>query len=243
MNELRVLIAEDEATARRRLRRQLGEIGGARVVGEAEDGLELLRLVRDLRPDLVLLDIRMPRLSGMEALELMDPGGPSVVFTTAYAEHAVRAFEHQAVDYLLKPIEVERLARALERVRAHRARAEPATKGPSVLPERLVVPTRRGLVLLRPDEVSHAVLEGSSCIVHAQGKRFITDYRLSELERRLPAERYRRVHRQALVDLTRVERLEPTPSGGYVAWLVGGQQVPVSRQEARKLRKEWELPR
>jgi two-component system LytT family response regulator len=164
-----------------------------------------------------------------------------VVFTTAYAEHAVEAFERDAVDYLLKPIEPERLARALERVRRRLEEGGPEETG--ALPERLVVPTRHGLVLLKPSDLSHAVLEGASCLVFARGARYVTDFRLSDLERRLPPERYRRVHRQALVDLDRVERLEPTASGGYVAHLEGGHQVPVSRQEARRLRQAWELPR
>ncbi len=238
MSDLRVLIAEDEATARRRLRRLLVEHGGVELVAEAQDGVELLALLQEHQPDLLLLDIRMPRLSGMDALALMDPGGPLVVFTTAYAEHAVQAFEHGAVDYLLKPLEPERLARALAR-----ARAQLGERASGVaLPQRVVVPTRRGLVLLRPDEISHALLDGASCVVVARGQRFITDFRLSELERRLPADRFRRVHRQALVDLERVERLEPRPSGGYVAHLDGGHEVPVSRQEARRLRKEWQLP-
>jgi two-component system, LytTR family, response regulator len=241
MITLRVLIAEDEAVARRRLHRLLQELGDIDVVGEAEDGVELLGLLREHEPDLVLLDIRMPRLSGLEALALMEPGGPQVVFTTAYAEHAVQAFEHGAADYLLKPIESERLAQALERVRGNLG--PEAQVGPSELPRRVVVPTRKGLVLLRPEEISHALLQGASCIVVARGERYITDFRLSELERRLPADRFRRLHRQALVDLERIERLEPTPSGGYVAHLAGGEQVPVSRQEARRLRREWELPR
>ncbi len=241
MNDLRVLIAEDEAIARRRLLRQLQELGGVEVVGEAQDGVELLGMLRQLEPDLVLLDIRMPRLTGLEALALMEPGGPEIVFTTAYAEHAVQAFEHGAADYLLKPIEIERLGQALERVRARLGPREPGQD--AALPSRVVVPTRHGLGLLRPDEISHALLQGASCIVVARGQRFITDFRLSDLERRLPGDRFRRLHRQVLVDLERVERLEPTPSGGYVAHLSGGEQVPVSRQEARRLRREWELPR
>lgn len=240
MSELRVIIAEDEATARRRLRRLLGEQPGVELLGEAEDGVELLELLRRTEPDLVLLDIRMPRLSGLDALALMDPDGPEVVFTTAYAEHAVQAFEHGVADYLLKPIEGERLAQALERVRARRAARDP---GAGRLPARVVVPTRHGLVLLRPDEISHALIEGASCVVVARGQRFITDFRISDLERRLPPERFRRVHRQALVDLERVERLEPAASGGYTAHLHGGHEIPVSRQEARRLRREWELPR
>ncbi len=245
MSDLRVLIAEDEATARRRLRRLLGELGDVTIVGEAQDGVELLELLRTTDPQLVLLDIKMPRLSGLDALALMDPGGPEVVFTTAYAEHAVAAFEQGVADYLLKPIEAARLATALERVRERLGRGGDAGGDgvTSALPARIAVSTRRGLVLLRPEDISHALLEGASCIVVAGGQRYITDFRLSELERRLPADRFRRLHRQALVDLERVERLEPTHSGGYVAHLQGGHTVPVSRQEARKLRREWELPR
>jgi two-component system LytT family response regulator len=240
MSRLRVLIAEDEATARRRLRRLLTELGDVDIVGEACDGVELLERLRSERTDLVLLDIRMPRLSGLDALALMDPDGPEVVFTTAYAEHAVGAFERGVADYLLKPIEPERLALALQRVRARLA----TSPGDPARPlDRLVVPTRRGLVLLRPDEISHALLEGTSCVIVARERRFITDFRLSELERRLPADRFRRVHRQVLLALDCIERLEPNASGGYTAHMSGGHELPVSRQEARRLRREWELPR
>jgi len=239
VTELRALIAEDEAVARRRLRRLLEEAGGVQVVAEVEDGVALLERLREREVDLVLLDIRMPRLSGLEALALMEPGGPQVVVTTAHAEHAVEAFARDAADYLLKPVEPERLALALERVR-RRLGERPAA---GALPERLVVPTRHGLVLLRPDEVECALIEGASCLVFARGTRFVTDFRLSDLERRLPPARFRRVHRQALVDVERIERLEPTPTGGYVAFLHGGREVPVSRQEARELRRLWDLPR
>ncbi len=242
MSQLRVLIAEDEAVARRRLRRLLGVLPGVRLVGEVADGVELLAQLREGGVDLVLLDIHMPRMSGLEALALMELDGPAIVFTTAYAEHAVQAFEHDAVDYLLKPIDQERLAQALERVARRRAEGAPTGAATVGLPGRLVVPTRRGLVMLPVEDVTHAVLDGVSCIVHTREASYITDFRLSELERRLPAGRFRRVHRQALVDLACIERLEPTPSGGYEAHLHGGQQVPISRQEARRLRKEWKLP-
>jgi len=240
VTELRAIIAEDEAVARRRLRRLLEEEGGVAVVAEVEDGAALLERLREHEVDLVLLDIRMPRLGGLEALALMEPGGPAVVFTTAYAEHALEAFERDAVDYLLKPIERERLAVALERVRRRLGEREAA--GGAAPPGRLVVPTRHGLVLLRPDELTCALIEGASCVLCARGTRFITEFRLSDLEERLPPGRYRRVHRQALVDLERIERLEPNAAGGYTAFLAGGQAAPVSRQEARRLRREWRLP-
>ncbi len=231
---LRVLIADDEQMARKRLTRLLGALPDVEVLGECVDGVEVLARVEAGDVDVLLLDIHMPRLSGVEALGLLGVDGPLVVFTTAHAEHAVDAFDGGAVDYLLKPIEAERLARALARCRERLGPTLP--EGP---PGRLAVPTARGVELLPHDALSHAVIEGASVVLHTDRGRLFTDWRLADLERRLPAERFARVHRQAIVNLERVVRLEDLPSGGWVAHLAGGATVAVSRQVARALRRRW----
>jgi two-component system, LytTR family, response regulator len=188
---LRILIADDELMARKRLARLLGAVADVEVVGEATDGTEVLALVREVSVDLVLLDVNMPNLTGVETLGLLGDDGPAVVFTTAHADFAVTAFDGGAADYLLKPIEAGRLVKALERVRERRGRARDAP-----VPSRIPVPTRKGVVLVDPADISHAAIDGESVVLVTRKGRFYTDFRLGELERRLPGG-FLRVHRQA----------------------------------------------
>jgi two-component system LytT family response regulator len=249
MQALRVLIADDEEIARRRLARLLALIPGVSVCGECQDGEEVLRRVKAGGVDVLLLDIQMPGLSGLEAIGLLPEDGPYVIFCTAHAEHAVQAFEVGAVDYLLKPIEPARLQKALDRARsreavrafheaARRHRAEPPA---AAALRRLAVPTRQGIVLLDPREISHAVLEGELVTIHAGGATVITDDSLQDLQAKLPAAAFERVHRRALLNLEHVARLEPSDSGGFVARTHRGQAVEISRQAARDLRKRLGL--
>ncbi|MEZ4239254.1 MAG: response regulator [Myxococcota bacterium] len=235
---LRVLIADDELMARKRLTRLLAAVDDVTLVGEAVDGTEVLARVREVEVDVVLLDIHMPDLTGIDALGLLGEDGPLVVFTTAHADHAVSAFDGGAVDYLLKPIEPARLVRALERARERLLRRAGPPPTPSTT--RLPLPTRKGLVLLDPADISHAAIDGESVVVVTRKGRFYTDLRLAALEGRLPAS-FLRVHRQAVVNLDRVERLEDADSGGYLAVLDDGARVAVSRQVARQLRRDWGL--
>ncbi|MBE2254499.1 MAG: response regulator transcription factor [Myxococcus sp.] len=242
MTPLRVLIADDEQLARARLTRLLSAMEGVTLVGEAKDGEEVLTRVRAGGIDVVLLDVQMPKLTGVEAMALWPVEGPWVVFCTAHAEHAVKAFEVDAVDYLLKPIEPDRLKRALDKARQRETREtfSAAVKKHQAIP-RLPVQTRQGLVLLDPSAVTHAVLEGELVTVHTKDASFLTDYSLNDLEQRLPAGRFERVHRRALLNLEAVARLEPLETGGYLARTTTGHSVEVSRQAARDLRKRLGL--
>lgn len=242
---LRVLVADDESMARKRLVRLLEAIDAVEVAGECADGAEVLAAVKAGGVDVVLLDIQMPGLTGTDAVALWPAGGPAVVYCTAHAEHAVRAFEQGAVDYLLKPIEPDRLKKALERVRARgqgdAKRAATEDTGPlggETEPlQRLAVPTRQGVVLLDPATITHAVLADELVTVHAGQSEYLTDFSLQELESRLPKGRFMRVHRRALLNLEAVTRLEPLETGGYLARIRPGQTVEVSRQAARELRR------
>jgi two-component system, LytTR family, response regulator len=230
---LRVLIADDELLARRRLTRLLGELEGVEVVGEATDATEVLRQVARGGVDVLLLDIHMPGLTGLEAARLLPADGPAVVFVTAHAEHAVEAFDQEAVDYVLKPVDAARLSRALERVRA---RQRPPSEVP---PGKLAVQTARGVVLLDPAGITHACIEGASVEIHGEQGPVFTDLTLAELERRLPSPPFERLHRKALVNLDRVARLEPVSTGGYRAHTDLGDTVDVSRAAARALRRRF----
>jgi two-component system LytT family response regulator len=198
--------------------------------------------------DVVLLDIHMPGLTGLDAMELMPLDGPYVVFCTAHPDHAVKAFDAGAVDYLLKPIEAARLQKAIERARSRDAvrrfqselRQHRAAEPPRKL-QRLPVSTRQGIVLLDPEEISHAVLEGELVKIFAAQGEYLTDATLQELQEKLPADRFMRVHRRALANLERIVRLEPIETGGYLARTQKGHSIEVSRQSARELRRSLGL--
>ena len=232
MRSLRVLVVDDELVARRRLARLLEAMPDVELAGECEDGDEVAARLREEAVDVILLDVRMQRLGGLDLARLLPARAPAVIYCTAYAEHAVAAFDVGAADYLLKPIEGSRLRRALERARAL-LEPEPAA-------ERLAVSTRAGIVLVDPDDVSAAILDGELVTLRTRQGPLLCDQTLQALERRL-GPRFERVHRQALVNLDKVARLEPLPSGGFVARLDDGGVVEVSRQAARRLRRRLAL--
>jgi two-component system LytT family response regulator len=239
---LRVLAADDELVARKRLVRLLSAMPGVELLDCHADAEAVLRALRDQPVDVLVLDIQMPGLTGLELHALLPEPAPYVIFATAHPEHAVQAFELGAVDYVLKPIEAGRLGKAIERargvVRTRRgARAPEVGEGEVVLP-RLPVSTREGVVLLDPATLSHAVFDGVLVtLVTRDGRQHLTDASLQEIAARLPADRFVRAHRRALLNLHEVALLRPTDSGGYLAITHAGQEVPVSRQTARKLRR------
>lgn len=240
---LQVLIADDEALARRRLQRLLQAIPGVQACGECVDGDEVIARVREGGVDVVLLDIHMPGLDGWDALALMPEERPYIIFCTAHADHAVKAFDAGAVDYLLKPIEAARLQKALDRARAREdlkrfQLEQQRTKEPApVNLSRLPISTHQGIVLLDPEDISHAVLDGELVRVTAKQGEFLTDATLQDLHDRLPKEHFMRVHRRALVNLRLITRLEPVESGGFLARTQKGDAIEVSRQAARELRR------
>lgn len=249
----RALIVDDEAPARAELRFLLEELGQVQVVGEAANGEEALLLLRSLPYDLVLLDIRMPGGSGLEvAAALRDlPNPPRVIFTTAYPDHAVEAFDLAAADYLVKPFDAARLARALERALEH-ADADDAAS-PSAAPSG-GGPARRGeepepLARVPVQRDGRTVLVDQSAIVYASAargysslkladERLLVTFSLNELERRLRGHFFR-VHRSYLVNLDHVRELVPDFKGALVLVMNDRQRsrVEVSRRQARELRR------
>jgi two-component system, LytTR family, response regulator len=243
---LRVFIADDELLARKRLTRLLSAFPDVELCGEAADGEAVLAAARAGGLDVILLDIHMPGLSGLDALALLPEEGPGVILCTAHAEHAVDAFEHGAVDYVLKPVEPARLQKALERARARLGPKQEPPKAPAASSKglaRLPIPTRQGIVLVDPDTISHATLEGELVTVFTTQSEFLTDFTLNELSDKLPVEGFQRVHRRALLNLAHVSRLEPLETGGYIARTTRGHAVEVSRQSARELRRMLGLRR
>jgi two-component system LytT family response regulator len=245
---MRVLIADDEALARRRLQRLVGAIPDVELVGECETGDAVLARVHQGGVDVILLDIHMPGLTGVEAMQLLPAAGPYVIFCTAHPDHAVAAFDGGAVDYLLKPIEAARLHKALERARSRDAQARFVAEAgkqretPGKALERLAIPTRAGVVLVAPQEITHAALDGVLVTIHTTGQgKLLTDFTLQDLQEKLPPNLFERVHRRALLNMDHVRRLEPLETGGYLAHTSLGATVEVSRQSARDLRRRLGL--
>ena len=235
---LRVVVCDDELIARRRAARLLAEQPGVEVVAECASGGEVLSRLAVEDVDLVVLDIHMPGMTGLETALQMPEDRPYLIFLTAHPEHAVAAFDVGATDYLVKPVDDVRLKKALDRAR--RLLDAPLGRDPhdaGAPLARLAITTRTGVVLLGPDEVTHAVFDGQLVTVHTRDRAILADATLQELEQRLSAPHFERVHRRAIVNLLQVERLEPVLSGGYVARIAGGKTVDVSRQAARRLRR------
>ena len=242
---LRVLVCDDELMARKRVRRLLGELSDIETVIECESGEEVLARLAEEDVDVAILDVSMSGMSGLETVLAMPEDRPYVVFLTAHPEHAVKAFEVGAVDYVLKPVDDARLAKAIERAR-HALDHGPARSGEgSSAPQRLsklAIATHDGAALVSPSDVTHATFDGTLVTVHTSSRTILTDDTLQDLEAKLGAAgAFERVHRRAVLNLDHVERLESVDSGGYVACLSTGKRVDVSRQSARKLRRRLGL--
>jgi len=243
---MRVLIVDDEPPARERLKRLLADIEGIELIGEAEGGVQAVEIMEENKPDLVLLDIQMPGLDGFEVIEaLEDP--PPVIFVTAYDEYAIRAFEVNALDYLLKPFSRERLAKAIRR--AQEALAEEkdfaAQLGPlleSLAAQgqylaRLAVSDHDRIRVLDVDEVDWIGIEGEQVMVHVGDRAYPIRRTLTELEARLDPACFFRAHRSAIVNLDRVKEVIPWFKGSHKLRLTTGAEVDLSRARARALRK------
>lgn len=239
---MRILIVDDEKLARDRLRELLSDIGGCTVAGEAMNGAEAVEKTAELNPDVLLMDIRMPGMDGLEAayhLTSFEPQ-PAVIFTTAYQDHAIEAFEANAVDYLLKPIRRERLREALTRANViNRARLNELSRNePGVRPRTHLISTGRNRIELIPvEEIAYMKAEQKYITVGWRGRELLIDEALKSLESEFHAS-FLRIHRNALVSMQHIKGLEKTPDGGYLILLEdmeGG--LAVSRRHLQAIRK------
>jgi two-component system, LytTR family, response regulator len=243
---MRTLIVDDETPARERLKRLLAGITGVDLVGEAVDGPQAVEMIETLSPSLVLLDIQMPGLDGFGVIEaLKNP--PLTIFVTAYDEHAIRAFEINALDYLLKPFSRARLEKAIHRAQtalseeqAFAARLRPLLESLAAHGQhltRLAVRDREHIRVLDADEIDWIGLEGEQVMVHVGDEAFPIRRTLAELASRLNPTSFFRAHRSAIVNLNRVQEVIPWFKGSHRLRLTTGVQVDLSRAQARTLRR------
>ena len=244
---LSAVVVDDEPLARELLRELLGRLPSVRIAAECGNGFEAVKAIAEQTPDVVFLDIQMPKLDGFEVLSLLprrEDGRPAVVFVTAYDQYAVKAFEANAADYLLKPFDLARLAAAVERVRARLSSGRPApppglaatARDPSRTISRLAVRDGASITILPVTTIDWVKAEDDYVLVHAGGRDHLKAETLASLEAQLPKDRFVRIHRSYLMNLDRLVRLEAGATGAPVAVLRDGISLPVSRAGARRLR-------
>lgn len=252
--KLRVIIADDERPARAVLTKLLGSFSDVELVGEAENGPATVELIDHAHPDLALIDLQMPGLDGLGvARKFKAADRPLIVFVTAYDEYAVGAFEVQAMDYLLKPVDRKRLADTLARVRARleqlaladddmpdaeSAQSEESSHGASHFLERIPVRQKDDILLLPVGQIASVVADGELLyLTTVRKERHVINYRLKALERRLDPRRFIRIDRGSIVNIECINRVTHMPGGVFLVTLANTQQLKVSRAQSRLLRR------
>ena len=228
------MIVDDEELARKVVSEYLAGQPDVTVVAECANGFEAVKAVTDLKPDLVLLDVQMPKLNGFEVVELIGRDQP-VVFVTAFDEYALKAFEVHAVDYLLKPFDRDRLLEALDRARARIARHD-TTPVEGLVGQTRARPAARVLIrdgarvhILPVDAIDYVQAQDDYVSVRSGGRAYLKEQTLSDLESSLDPKRFVRIHRSYLLNVERLARVEQTPRETRVAVLKDGTSLPVSR--------------
>jgi two-component system LytT family response regulator len=229
---LKVLIVDDEPLARRGVRVRLEAIAGVEIAGECASGRDAVRAIERLRPDLVLLDVQMPGMGGFAVIDAIGVDAmPAVIFLTAHDEHALRAFDARATDYLLKPIDDERfvlaIARAKERLRPPR---------PLRTDARIVVRDRGRVVLIEASDIDWIASEGDYVRVHSGGRGFLHRETTAAMEARLDPAQFARIHRSTIVNVARIQELRPQGDREFLVVLKDGTRLKASRGYRDRLR-------
>jgi two-component system, LytTR family, response regulator len=249
---IRLLIVDDEAHARARLRHSLKDESEFEIIGECANGREALEVIRREKPDLVFLDIQMPGLTGFDVCAQLSHNGlplPFIIFCTAYDQYALKAFEVHAIDYLLKPFDRERLKQALDhaRTRLTRAQPEPADQRLAELLNALRVGTQQNdrlvfkqdgrVIFVRATTIDWLEADGNYVRIHCGSESHYVRETLAGLEAQLPADRFMRVSRSAIVNLDRIKECQPLFYGDYSVILQTGTKLTLSRNFRDRLEK------
>jgi two-component system LytT family response regulator len=231
-SKLTALIVDDEELARRLVREFLKTHADIEIVGECENGLEAVKEIGARDPDLVFLDIQMPKLTGLEVLDLTGRRS-GVIFTTAYDEYALKAFDLHAVDYLLKPFSKARFDEALERARKLAGQTQPGLDGlvadaPEKL-ERILIRDREQVHVIPVEKVEYIEAQDDYVAIQSEGKSYLKTQRLSDLEQKLDPKTFVRVHRSWIVNVAFLQAIEKFGKDGHAARLSNGKRIPISR--------------
>jgi two-component system, LytTR family, response regulator len=241
---IRTIIVDDEEPARLLLREYLAHRDDIQLIAECANGFEAVKALTELKPDLAILDIQMPKLSGFEVLELVE-NPPAVIFATAYDQYAVKAFELHAVDYLLKPFSEERLNEALDhsakRIKTKKplsleAIAADAGMKPAIL-ERVLVKDGSKVYVIPADKIDYIEAEDDYIAIKVDGKSHLKQQRMADLEKQLDPAKFVRVHRSSIINLERIARIELYAKDSRMAILKDGTKILISRAGYDKLKK------
>lgn len=245
---LKLLIVDDEPLARERIREMLRADPQIEVIGDCSNGDDAIEAVRTSRPDLLLLDIQMPGTDGFGVLEALEPHEiPCIIFITAYDQYAVKAFEVYALDYLLKPFDRERFTRAIERAKQHVFKERTRDLNDRVLAalneiknkpeylERLVIRTNGHIFFIKTEEIDWLEAEGNYVRLHSGKESYLLRDAISSLENQLDPKKFLRIHRSAIVNINRIQELQPWFHGEYRVILQDGVQLTLSRSYRDKL--------
>jgi two-component system LytT family response regulator len=238
-----VVIVDDEEPARALLREYVGAVEGVEIVGECRNGFEAVKAVNDLQPDLVFLDVQMPRLNGFEVLELLGRE-VAVVFATAFDEHAIRAFEVNAVDYILKPFSPERVKTAIDRARRRVAARRPlpaaqlaaASRPPGERASRIVVRQGPKVHVIPVDRLDYAEAQDDYVSLRSEGRSHLKQQTLGDLEASLDPRRFVRIHRSCLLNIDRLARIDTEGGEPRAVVLHDGTRLPLSRSGYGRLK-------
>lgn len=225
---LRVLIVDDEILARQRIEDLLAKEENVVVAGTASDGASAIEAIRELRPDLVFIDIQMPGRSGVEVVNELGAEMPATVFVTAYDQHAVKAFELEAVDYLVKPFDDERFEQAFRRARKRAAESREHVN-------RITVEVRGQIRAVSVDRIEYITASGPYAELHIEGKTFAVRERMQALEEKLDPRRFFRIHRSAIVRIDMIDVFLRHAGGDYGVRLKNGVELSVSRNKREEL--------
>jgi two-component system LytT family response regulator len=255
MKKIRTLVVDDEPLARERLTSLLSAEQDIEVVGQCRDGEEAVTTIVDHSPDLVFLDVQMPAMNGFEVIDAVGPERmPLVIFVTAYDQHALRAFQVRALDYVLKPFDRERFQEALQRARAHIQRDETGDLGRRLLAlvkdlrrdqpktDRLVVKSGGRLFFLRADEIDWIEAAGNYVRLHVGTTSHLLRETMNAIEGRLDPEKFFRIHRSRIVNMERIQEMQPWLNGEYAVLLRTGTRLTLSRGYREKLQERLARP-
>jgi two-component system, LytTR family, response regulator len=246
---IRAVIVDDEELARGLVREFLSEEGDIEIVGDCTNGFEAVKAISELKPELVFLDVQMPKLDGFEVLELA--GSPvEVIFVTAYDQFAMKAFDAAAVDYLLKPFSIERFRVALERARNRmrenqRTPVDPAalknaSRKPDEFVQRIVVKDGSKVHVIPVDKLDYAEVQDDYVGLRSAGRTYLKQQSMASLESSLDPSRFLRIHRAYLVNIEKITKIDQDMAGARVAVLADGSEVPVSRSGYARFRELFE---
>ncbi len=237
---LKAIVVDDEELARAYLKELLAGHAEIELAAECANGFEAVKAIGEIRPDLLFLDVQMPKLDGFEVLELID-SSPAVIFVTAFDQYAMRAFDAQAVDYLLKPFGAERFERALERAKTRIGeRGAPgelaqSARAPGQRPERIVVKDGTRVHIIPIEKLDYVEAQDDYVALHSAGRSYLKQQPIASVEAMLDPARFVRIHRSSIVNLERITRIEPYTKDSRIAILSDGTRLAVSRSGYTRL--------